>query len=59
MAQGRENIECVKEQVNALAPGELLVGSIESASLVGSIESVILPEEEGAEVIIHQLRSAV
>lgn len=29
MAQGRENTECLKEQVNAVAPGELMVGSIE------------------------------
>lgn len=32
VAQGRENTECLKEQVSALAPGELLVGSIEPAS---------------------------
>lgn len=32
MAQGRESIRCLNEQVNALAVGELLVGSVEPTS---------------------------
>ena len=32
MAQGRESIGCLNEQVNALAVGELLVGSVEPTS---------------------------